>query len=208
VKTAPSRNSGAAHPVALIAHPATPGKAVRRIEVQVDRPAPATLELHYRVEGDIGSLLIPAASTARRADQLWRHTCFEAFIAVPGTGGYFEFNFSPSTQWAVYRFLAYREGMAAIEAARAPRISVQHEHGRLGLDASVDLEPLPALRDSPGLRLALAAVVEEQDKGLSYWALAHAPGKPDFHHADGFVLTLARDGAGEDSLSPRGSGRG
>ena len=27
--------------------------------------------------------------------------------------------------------------------------------------------------------------------GISYWALAHPPGKPDFHHADGFALELS-----------------
>ena len=39
-------------------------------------------------------------------------------------------------------------------------------------------------------RLALAAVVEETSGALSYWALRHPPGAPDFHHADGFVLAL------------------
>ena len=42
----------------------------------------------------------------------------------------------------------------------------------------------------PPLRLALSAVVEADDGTLSYWALRHPPGRPDFHHADGFVLRL------------------
>jgi hypothetical protein len=33
-------------------------------------------------------------------------------------------------------------------------------------------------------------VIEETSGGKSYWALAHPPGKPDFHHADGFVYEL------------------
>ena len=41
-----------------------------------------------------------------------------------------------------------------------------------------------------GLRLALAAVLEDQQGALSYWALAHPPGKPDFHHPVGFTLEL------------------
>jgi hypothetical protein len=40
------------------------------------------------------------------------------------------------------------------------------------------------------LRLALAAVVEEDDGRLSYWALQHAPGNPDFHHPECFTLEL------------------
>lgn len=40
------------------------------------------------------------------------------------------------------------------------------------------------------LRLALAAVVERADGTLGYWALRHGRERPDFHHADGFALTL------------------
>jgi len=40
------------------------------------------------------------------------------------------------------------------------------------------------------LRLALAAVVEDERGMLSYWALRHPAGKPDFHHPDAFALEL------------------
>jgi hypothetical protein len=36
--------------------------------------------------------------------------------------------------------------------------------------------------------LGLTAVVEEENGRLSYWALKHPPGKPDFHSPEGFVL--------------------
>ena len=38
--------------------------------------------------------------------------------------------------------------------------------------------------------VALSAVIEETDGAKSYWALAHPPGPPDFHHPDCFALTL------------------
>ena len=40
------------------------------------------------------------------------------------------------------------------------------------------------------LALSFTAVIEDTDGRLSYWALAHAPGKPDFHHAHAFALEL------------------
>jgi hypothetical protein len=40
------------------------------------------------------------------------------------------------------------------------------------------------------LAIGLAAVIEESSGALSYWALRHAPGKPDFHHPYGFILEL------------------
>jgi len=33
-------------------------------------------------------------------------------------------------------------------------------------------------------------LIEETNGAKSYWALAHAPGKPDFHHPDAFALDL------------------
>lgn len=40
------------------------------------------------------------------------------------------------------------------------------------------------------LRLGLSAVIEEKGGRKSYWALAHPPGKADFHHPDSFVCEL------------------
>ena len=173
--------------ISLTRHPTTACSAVRRIQVQLLRPSAAALGLRYTVSGDIDSLLIPAESVPRRADKLWQHTCFEAFIAMEA--GYYEFNFSPSTEWAIYRFSAYREGMTAAEGA-APRIAVRRDATGLTTEAAVDLDSWPVLRDGSNLRLALSAVIEDTQHRISYWALAHPPGKPDFHHSVGFVLEL------------------
>jgi hypothetical protein len=51
------------------------------------------------------------------------------------------------------------------------------------------LEATVPLRED-ARRLALSAVIEEVDGALSYWALRHAPGKPDFHHRDTFALSV------------------
>ena len=40
------------------------------------------------------------------------------------------------------------------------------------------------------LRVALSAVIEDESGHISYWALKHAPDKPDFHHAAGFILEV------------------
>lgn len=51
---------------------------------------------------------------------------------------------------------------------------------------------LTALFDVTGLNgaLGISAVIEETDGTKSYWALAHAEGKPDFHHGACFAATL------------------
>jgi hypothetical protein len=57
----------------------------------------------------------------------------------------------------------------------------------LELDAQIDRGLLPQGRR---LRLVLSAVLEDTDGVLSYWALQHPPGRPDFHHPDAFAVQL------------------
>jgi hypothetical protein len=101
---------------------------------------------------------------------------------------YDEFNFSPSGEWAAYRFDAYRRGMTPL-AMDAPRIDVRRHGEHLEIDVEW-LSP-PDLRKPQTNRVAsITAVLEDRDAGLSYWALRHAAQKPDFHHRDSFVLQL------------------
>ena len=101
--------------------------------------------------------------------------------SVGGGAAYFEFNLSPSTEWAAYAFDGYRAGMRDL-AMPAPRIGWDGA----GLRAALDLSGLPP----PPWRVGLSAVIEETDGTKSWWALAHPVGKPDFHHPDCFVLEV------------------
>ncbi|HYD88411.1 MAG TPA: DOMON-like domain-containing protein [Vitreimonas sp.] len=169
--------------VILKPHPETPARAVSAVEAEVHAPSAGQVRLRFEVRGALESLQIPAPADPERTDELWKHTCFEVFARVAGAEGYDEFNFSPSTQWAVYRFDGYRAGMMKPEVL-APRVE-----GGIEGDAYV----LHAAFDLPGMgpwRVGLAAVMEEAEGTKSYWALTHPPGKPDFHHADAFVFEL------------------
>jgi len=169
---------------ALKIHPDCRCEAVESIEVEVGPRSGAQLRLRYIATGRMSDVLVPAPADPERADDLWQSTCFEVFAQQTGAEGYDEFNFSPSTQWAVYRFNRYREGMSKPDVL-APRIEGRHGERRYELLVAFDL---------PGgapWRLGLAAVIEETNRRKSYWALAHPPGRPDFHHADSFVLEIA-----------------
>lgn len=175
--------------VPLQCHASTPCEAVRRLEARVHTTQSGQLQLEYSLDADFGRVRLPEPGPPLRTDGLWRHTCFEAFIAGPDSPDYCELNLSPSSRWAVYRFAAYREGMAPVDGITDLRIAVRHVGETLRLDASLPLHGLPLKREGV-LRLALAAVIEEHEGRLSYWALRHPPGRPDFHHRDGFVLEL------------------
>jgi hypothetical protein len=135
---------------------------------------------------------------------LWQQTCFEAFIGVKGSPVYFEFNFSPSGEWAAYAFRGYRDGGAINDDKLDPKIIVQKEAERLELSAVMRLHRLSAIQPGVALRVGLSAVIEERDGKLSYWALQHPPGKPDFHHPDSFILEIQPPVDGANIISYTG----
>ena len=172
---------------ALIAHPQSSSVTVSRIEVRIGWSETGELALAYKLQADLTRIRIPPPHKPERADELWRHTCFEAFLGRMEDGGYYEFNFSPSGRWAAYRFRRYRE-RTDLEEFPAPQIAASRSAESLRLDAKVDLQALAGFNLT---KIALAAVVEDNEGALSYWALRHPPGKPDFHHADNFMLELS-----------------
>ncbi|HZO22313.1 MAG TPA: DOMON-like domain-containing protein [Steroidobacteraceae bacterium] len=178
--------------IALSPHPSTPADAIGGLEVEVRAEAGAVLALGYRLWADMARIRLPGSgeaidTAAGRAEELWKHTCFEAFLADARSSGYCELNFSPAGQWAAYHFDEYRRGMRALELFGPPQIAVRRSPERLELDALVRL---PREREAGPRKLALCAVIEEENGRLHYWAAQHPEGKPDFHHPDGYVLEL------------------
>jgi hypothetical protein len=178
--------------VSLVPHPDFPCEALTGIEVEMMRAAPAALTLRYFMRGDIERVRLPPLANSERTDGLWQHTCFEAFLRSGTSAAYREFNYAPSTQWAAYRFTGYREGMSQVIELAAPAISLRHTDGLLEMEVALNLEALTDVARAASWRMGLSAVIEETGGRKSYWALAHPPGKPDFHHADCFALELPR----------------
>jgi hypothetical protein len=172
--------------LALVRHPRSRSQATGRIEVAVGTRPGGILSVTFVLDADFSCLKIPESRASRRGEHLWQHTCFEVFAGGGEGTGYREFNFSPSGEWAAYRFRGYRDG-GELELDTAPRIAIQRNRECLTLDADIAPACLP---QGCTLQLGLSAVLEDVDGLLSYWALRHPPGKPDFHHIDAFALQL------------------
>ena len=175
-------------------HPSTRNDSVHAIQVLVRRSARPELHIAFRFDGDVSRIRVPSQGVPRIAAQLWRHTCFGAFVAVEGQSAYHEFNFAPSGEWTVYALRGYRDGGPLANEAMNPHIATRATDTRLELDAVVRLDTLSAIHSRAPLRLGLSAVIEANDGTLSYWALHHPCDKPDFHNPDSFVLRLEPPG--------------
>lgn len=172
--------------VSMLCHPQTPAHQVDAVEVAYEIRSGARLALRYEVSCNPGTLVVPLHAEGRqRTDGLWQTTCFEMFARRVADQAYLEFNFSPSTQWAAYRFESYRQGMRDWSTL-APEIGMERSSTSFVLEAMVTLPDF----SSESLQIALSAVIHEKSGIKSYWALAHPPGNPDFHDPDCFALHL------------------
>jgi hypothetical protein len=169
--------------VRLSCHPATPPVSAKHIDVDIRTSPKGRLFARFSLECD--------THASRRSDRLWETTCFEIFMKAAGESRYFEYNFSPSTEWALYRFTDYRQGMAE-EMVSRPRISCDYSDSHFALNTEFEL---PHACQAKELTLGIAAVVEEAEAVKSYWAIAHPADKPDFHHKDCFALQLTAPSA-------------
>lgn len=174
----------------LAMHTETSGKFVSAIDVRVSRTEDSCFAFGYVLTGDLSNIRIPLSVSTCRGDRLWEHTCFEAFVRAKGQAGYYEFNFSPSGEWAAYVFREYREGGPIDDDQLNPKIAVQKEAETLELHAIIRLDRLSRIKPGSILQIGLSAVVEDINERLSYWALRHPPGKPDFHHSDNFAVEI------------------
>ena len=170
----------------LLPHPDHPPLAVSQVEARVIGLDADWLRLRWRVENS-QRLFVPPFAGRGRADELWRTTCFEAFLRPVGWEAYVELNLSPSERWNAYDFERYREGMSERPFPREPECTLRQGSSFAIFDAAVPVAGLPGGECAVGL----SAVLEEEGGTLSYWALAHADGKPDFHAPACFTDLLA-----------------
>ena len=177
--------------VSLQPHADSPRLPVEGLTAEARRLPGGKVEVIYRLTGDLEQLVIPELSDPSRADELWKHTCFEIFILKAEAPGYVEFNFAPTGRWAAYSFRSRRSGMQDIAGVKEAPIGTLTMGRQFVLRATVDVsgaEGMPP--QDASWQVAISAVIEAADGRRAYWALAHPQGNPDFHAPDGYVLTL------------------
>ena len=159
-------------------------KAVSGVTLRWTRLSNGLLMLRYRVE-DSNFLDIPQArELPGRRDELWKSTCFEFFI-YDGGANYREFNFSPSGDWAAYRFHGYRTDRTNFDPVIAPSISCHHARNQLTASVYISTEEIRAARSA-----SPCAVLIEEHRRPSYWAMKHGRLQPDFHDPACFQARL------------------
>ena len=169
----------------LLPHPSRPSDAVASVEARIIGRDAQWLRVRWRIEGT-QQLVVPPFAGKGRADELWKTTCFELFLKPAGGDAYCEFNLSPSERWNAYDFDGYRAGMRERPFPHEPECTMRQGSSFAIFDAALPIGGLPEVDCTMGL----GAVIEEQGGAISYWALAHPEGEPDFHAPACFAAVL------------------
>jgi hypothetical protein len=166
--------------------PALPGIEISgRIERDYDK-----LSIRFFLTGDIKEIQIPpAASRPCRADELWRATCFEFFLAIDRQPQYWEFNLSPSGNWNVYRMDAYRRvGFREEPLVEQLQLKPRRNVDCISLAADVDLSTI--IPHGQIMQAGVTSIIQTRFGHETYWALSHPAPRPDFHLRKSFLLQL------------------
>ena len=164
-------------PLVLHVHPAETFPAPLSARVVFFR-AGEHWQLCYQIVTAAALVLPPPAAVPEFRDNLWQHTCCEAFFAR-ADGSYREYNLSPSGHWAAYDFRARRTGQTPRTDLPAPAIVCAPRADGFRLTTRLPV-------DAQATRFALSLVLETADGQCFHLALAHPANKPDFHHPEAF----------------------
>jgi hypothetical protein len=177
------------HPIyhPLICHPKTPADYIETIEICCQVTPAGSLWLRYYIEVPEPMLVVANTQEPARTDDLWKTTCFEAFLAIGDEPEYLEFNFSAATLWAAYQFCEYREGRSNLALSAVPEIYLDMSNSHFALEATVQLPPQ---WQQGRFTIGVTVVAEEPSGTKSYWALDHKKAEPDFHDRSCFTLQL------------------
>ena len=147
------------------------------------------LSIEYQLFGDLNAISIaPPVSVSSRQFQLWDATCFEFFIGIPGDRNYWEFNLSPSGDWAVFALDDYRQGLRDELAFSSLPFKVERYPNYITLSLELDLSEI--ILAEQDLEMSVATVIKSSQNQLSYWAIAHTGEAADFHLRDSFKIEM------------------
>lgn len=141
------------------------------------------MEIAFEILGMLNRYIFDPIEPIRRANELWRRSCFELFIALPDSREYWELNIASSGAWNLYHLEDYRSGVTEVFLKSEPEIRIDPTPNRYRLSAVLDITELLL---TPSVAVNVAAILLTQNQERTFWAVNHPLHQPDFHAREGF----------------------
>ena len=139
------------------------------------------MKIEYEIIGDLSSYSFPKKTKQKRANELWKDTCFELFIANYSSTEYYEINTSPSTEWNAYHFTSYKKEMRESDLFSPPRISFYQSDNRYTF--SFEMTFRKNIFDKE-LLINLAVILLDKEEKRHFYSINRQNSSPDFHNRE------------------------
>lgn len=143
------------------------------------------LSLHFKISGALKSYSFPKKEKLKRANELWRATCFELFLANSKTKIYYEINISPTLHWNIYRLETYRAEPKELIVSSEAIIKIREDEQSYEINFELECKELD-LAEFDQYNLAVILLNNQNER--EFWTIRPMGKSPDFHDRDGFSL--------------------
>ena len=141
--------------------------------------------LHFKVKGKLEAYQFSQKEKIKRANELWRATCFELFLANSKTQSYYEINISPTLSWNIYYLEKYRAKPKEIAISSKPMIVTREDLQSYEIEFELECKELDLTKFD---QYNLAVILLNKSNEREFWAINPVGKSPDFHDRGGFVF--------------------
>ena len=133
-------------------------------------------KLEYQVKGEVNNYIFSKPSREKRANELWRATCFELFLAPKESLNYWELNLSPSKAWNFYAFDNYKLCMREEKNISLPIIHISQKKNNYSLSLKFNFD-----RELKEADFNLAVILLDREKNRHFYSINRKENGVDFH---------------------------
>jgi len=139
------------------------------------------VELSFVIEGALKEYVFSNTVGKKRADELWKATCFELFLANSKKEEYYELNFSSSLAWNFYYLKTYRADVTEVTNVSTPQIELHKTNNSFKITIELELENLEEFDICN-----VACIVLRKNEERTFWSKKHQNSVADFHDRKNF----------------------
>lgn len=143
-----------------------------------------SVSLSFTLQGVLAEYSFEETKNRQRANELWRTTCFELFLASRENEDYYELNFSSSLAWNLYHLSSYRADVQEVQVLSEPTIRINKQENQFQICLELELEEL-CLEQFNLYNVASILLTKENER--TFWSVKHEKDVPDFHHRSNFL---------------------
>ena len=142
------------------------------------------LHIEFRVTGELDNYIFPQKSNLKRADELWKATCFELFLRNTETEAYYELNFTSSLSWNFSYLNSYRAKVQEVKGLGQVKIEVFTNDNNFKIFFELETDTFSFNQ----FNIYNAAVIlKNSNDERTFWSLGLPSKVPDFHDEKGFL---------------------